>query len=304
MILSIDIGGTAVKMGLVDESGKIHSRHEASVCYDHYTTPILTTVISEARMFLKNNNVTINGIGVSATGQIDVNTGTVIGTNGKIPQYEGSEIKKEMEHVFGVPTFVLNDANAAVLGECFVGRAKGKQHVIMITLGTGVGGGVVVDGKLLGGTLGIAAELGHFTLYQNGVTCSCGKHGCYETYAATTALVRRVYEKTNIKMSGLTIFEGIKSGDKALEQIAEQWIEDVAAGISGLVHIFNPQIVLIGGGVSAQEDLFITPLRKRVLATVMPHFAENLQIEKASLGNDAGMIGAAKYLMQNITKMK
>ena len=89
-----------------------------------------------------------------------------------------------------------------------------------------------------------------------------------------------------------------------MEQIAEQWIEDVAAGISGLVHIFNPQIVLIGGGVSAQEDLFITPLRKRVLATVMPRFAENLQIEKASLGNDAGMIGAAKYLMQNITKMK
>ena len=152
MILSIDIGGTAVKMGLVDESGKIHSRHEASVCYDHYTTPILTTVISEARMFLKNSNVTINGIGVSATGQIDVNTGNVIGTNGKIPQYEGSEIKKEMERVFGVPAFVLNDANAAVLGECFVGRAKGKQHVIMITLGTGVGGGVVVDGKLLGGS--------------------------------------------------------------------------------------------------------------------------------------------------------
>lgn len=300
MILGIDIGGTAVKMGLVDETGKIHSRHEASVCYDHYATPILTTVIDEAKVFLESGDVKIEGIGVSATGQIDTNTGTVIGTNGKIPQYEGSEIKKEMERAFGVPTFVLNDANAAVLGECFAGRARGKQHVVMITLGTGVGGGVVVDGKLLGGTLGIAGELGHFTLYENGIMCTCGKQGCYESYASTTALVHRVFEKTNIEMNGFTIFEHIKSGDKVLTEIVDQWIADIAAGISGLVHIFNPQMVLIGGGISVQEELLIAPLRKCVLATVMPRFAEGLQIERASLGNDAGIIGATKYFIENI----
>jgi len=302
MILGVDIGGTAVKMGLVDEAGKVHARHEASVCYDQYATPVLTTVIGEAQKFLWAFDGQLDAIGVSATGQIDVHTGTVIGTNGKIPQYEGSEIKREMERAFGVPTFVLNDANAAVLGECFMGRARGKEHVVMITLGTGVGGGVVVDGKLVGGARGIAGELGHFTLYQNGVKCSCGKRGCFESYAATTALVRRVHAHTNVQMSGREIFSRMHAGDEEMKRLTDLWIEDVAAGISGLVHIFNPQMVLIGGGVSGQEELLIAPLRERVLATVMPRFAEGLQIESASLGNDAGLIGAAKYAMQSIAQ--
>ena len=302
MILGIDIGGTAVKMGLVDEKGRIHVRHEASVCDDHYETPILTTVIKEAQMFLQNSAAKIEGIGVSATGQIDTATGTVIGTNGKIPQYEGSKIKREMERSFDVPVFVLNDANAAVLGESFAGSAKGMQHVVMITVGTGVGGGVVLDGKLLGGTRGIAGELGHFTLYQDGMQCSCGKYGCYESYASTTALVRRAREATGMEMKGRMIFECVKNGDNTLKNVLELWLDDVASGISSLVHIFNPQIVLIGGGVSSQEELFIAPLRKRVLATVMPQFAKGLRIEKACLGNDAGLMGAAMFFFQNTSK--
>ena len=302
MILGIDIGGTAVKMGLVDEKGRIHVRHEASVCDDHYETPILTTVIKEAQMFLQNSTAKIEGIGVSATGQIDTATGTVIGTNGKIPQYEGSKIKREMERSFDVPVFVLNDANAAVLGESFAGSAKGMQHVVMITVGTGVGGGVVLDGKLLGGTRGIAGELGHFTLYQDGMQCSCGKYGCYESYASTTALVRRAREATGMEMNGRMIFECVKNGDNTLKNVLDLWLDDVASGISSLVHIFNPQIVLIGGGVSSQEELFIAPLRKRVLATVMPQFAKGLRIEKACLGNDAGLMGAAMFFFQNTSK--
>ena len=302
MILGIDIGGTAVKMGLVDEKGRIHVRHEASVCDDHYETPILTTVIKEAQIFLQNSAAKIEGIGVSATGQIDTATGTVIGTNGKIPQYEGSKIKREMERSFDVPVFVLNDANAAVLGESFAGSAKGMQHVVMITVGTGVGGGVVLDGKLLGGTRGIAGELGHFTLYQDGMQCSCGKYGCYESYASTTALVRRAREATGMEMNGRMIFECVKNGDNTLKNVLELWLDDVASGISSLVHIFNPQIVLIGGGVSSQEELFIAPLRKRVLATVMPQFAKGLRIEKACLGNDAGLMGAAMFFFQNTSK--
>ena len=196
MILSIDIGGTAVKMGLVDHEGAIHARHEASVCFDHYQTPILTTVIREAQAFLAREGAQIEGIGVSATGQVDDSAGAVIGTNGKIPNYEGAQIKRDMEAAFGVPVFALNDANAAALGECFAGRAKGVQNVLMVTLGTGVGGGIVLGGRIFGGTRGIAGELGHFTLYQDGPLCPCGKRGCFESYAATTALVRRAKEAT------------------------------------------------------------------------------------------------------------
>ena len=298
MILSIDIGGTAVKMGLVDHEGAIHARHEASVCFDHYQTPILTTVIREAQAFLARESAQIEGIGVSATGQVDDRAGAVIGTNGKIPHYEGAQIKRDMEAAFGVPVFALNDANAAALGECFAGRAKGVQNVLMVTLGTGVGGGIVLGGRIFGGTRGIAGELGHFTLYQDGPRCPCGKRGCFESYAATTALVRRAKEATGeADMNGRIVFSRAADGDQAMLAVLSAWIDDIAAGISGLVHIFNPQMVLIGGGVSAQEALLIAPLRERVLRSVMPRFAEGLQLEAATLGNDAGMIGAARFYL-------
>ena len=298
MILSIDIGGTAVKMGLVDHDGAIHARHEASVCFDHYQTPILTTVIREAQAFLAREGAQIEGIGVSATGQVDDRAGAVIGTNGKIPNYEGAQIKRDMEAVFGVPVFALNDANAAALGECFAGRAKGVSNVLMVTLGTGVGGGIVLGGKIFGGTRGIAGELGHFTLDRNGPLCPCGKRGCYESYAATTALVRRAKEATGEEdMNGRIVFSRAADGDETMLAVLSAWIDDVAEGISGLVHIFNPQMVLIGGGVSAQEALLIAPLRERVMRSVMPRFGECLRLEAATLGNDAGMIGAAKFYL-------
>ena len=172
MILSIDIGGTAVKMGLVDEGGEVHARHEASVCFDGYRTPILTTVMREAEAFLRRENAQVAGIGVSATGQVDDRAGVVIGTNGKIPGYEGSRIKEEMESRFHLPVWVLNDANAAALGECFAGAARGRRHVLMLTLGTGVGGGVVLGGELYGGARGIAGELGD--LFASLVKRHCG----------------------------------------------------------------------------------------------------------------------------------
>ena len=301
MILSIDIGGTAVKMGLVDHEGNIHARHEASVCYDNYHTPILTTVIREAQAFLANEQFVIEGIGVSATGQVDDRIGAVIGTNGKIPHYEGSQIKREMEQTFGVPVFALNDANAAALGECFAGRAKGVENVLMITLGTGVGGGIVLGGKIFGGTRGIAGELGHIPLYADGIPCTCGSRGCYESYAATPALVRLAKEATGEEeMNGRIIFARASEGDEVMLSILNRWIGDIAAGIVGLVHTFNPQMVLIGGGVSTQEELLIKPLREKILSSVMPRFGEGLVVEAATLGNDAGMIGAAKFYLDHM----
>lgn len=301
MILAIDIGGTAVKMCLSDRLGNIHRRHEASVCFDQYQTPILETVLKEAEAFLKREGASIEAVGVSATGQVDDRAGMVIGTNGKIPHYEGSCIKEACEKRFSVPAFVLNDANAAALGECFIGRGKGYEHVLMVTLGTGVGGGIVLNGHLFGGARGIAGELGHFTLYQDGLPCTCGKKGCFENYAATTALVRLAEETTGENaLNGRIIFERAKDGDKEMLQVLDHWIGDIAGGITGLIHIFNPQLVLIGGGVSSQEELLMMPLRKRIKAGIMPRFSECLQVESAILGNDAGMIGAVKFCLDQM----
>ena len=290
MILAIDIGGTSAKMGLMREDGSLLARTEASVCFDGYRTPILDTVVRAAADFLAAEQAKIDGIAVSATGQVDTEIGAVVGTNGKIPNYEGARIKETLEKRFSVPVWALNDANAAALGECFLGAGRGCKDVLMITLGTGVGGGLVLGGRMYGGSRGLAGELGHFTLYQDGVPCACGKRGCYECYASAGALARRAGTE-----NGRVLFEKVRAGDTQARAALDAWLDDVAAGLTGLIHIFNPALVVIGGGVSAQEELLIAPLRKRVLAGVMPRFAENLRIERAALGNDAGMIGALRY---------
>lgn len=304
MILCLDIGGTAVKMGLCDRQGVIHARKEASVCFDQYRTPILETVLREAELFLAEQQCDVEGAGISATGQIDDKRGIVIGTNGRIPHWEGSHLAEEVSARFHVPAFALNDANAAALGESFAGRAKGVENVIMLTLGTGVGGGIILGGKLYSGSLGIAGELGHFTLYADGMTCTCGKKGCFECYASTTALIARAKEKAGSEdLNGKEIFRRAQAGDRAMLSVLDAWIDDIVHGITGLVHIFNPDMVLIGGGVSVQEQLLMHPLRERVKAGVMPRFAEHLSIERATLGNDAGMIGAARWYMERSAQL-
>ena len=296
MILALDIGGTAVKLGLLDREGTIHRKMSADVAFDGYRTPIFTTVVSAARRFLEQEQAQPEGIAVSATGQVETENGIIIGSNGKILNYEGTRLKEGLEDAFGVETWALNDANAAVLGECFTGRARGLRNVVMVTIGTGVGGGVVADGKILGGRRGIAGELGHIPLYGDGLPCACGLRGCYENYASTKALIRRCEEKTGLSgLDGRQIFEKAEAGETAILIVLKEWIRDIAEGIIGLIYIFNPEMVIVGGGVSVQEDLLIRPLREEVLSRTMPRFREDLRLEQAALGNDAGLVGAVRY---------
>ena len=219
MILAVDIGGTSAKLALVDRRGVLGPRCSADTAFDGYRTPMLDTVIRAAQSFLEREGAQVEGIGVSATGQIDTAQGIVIGTNGKIPNYEG------------------------------------------------------------------AAHAG-----------SPGSR--YEDRASASALVRAAERATGeAKLDGRRIFARLASGDPVLRQVADAWLDDVAAGLIGLVHVFNPQMVVLGGGVSAQEALFIEPVRRRVLEGVQPRFAEGLRVEHAALGNDAGLIGAAKFFM-------
>ncbi len=310
--VGIDIGGTQAKIGLVNLKGKVEKTAAYDVAFDGYDTPIMETVKKSLVEFLKENGVAgknIAGIGVSATGQIDVKTGTVIGAAGHIKNWEGCEIKKELKEMFDVPVSVMNDANCAVLAEQWIGKAKGIPDVVMITVGTGVGGGIIADSKILCGVSGSAGELGHFTLRNNGRMCSCGNRGCYEQYASTTVLIKMIrsavrkgeipaglFEDESI--NGKTIFAAYdKNG--AVKNCVNKWIGYVADGLVGLVHIFDPGIVLVGGGVSVQEERFIKPLRELVKSRVMREYGKRLKLEAASLGNDAGMVGAVYYCMSN-----
>lgn len=300
--LGIDIGGTAVKLGLVDETGCIHARAEASVSFDNYQTPILSTVLRTAAGFAAEQGVhnSLAGIGVSATGQIDTRRGVVAGTCGNFPGWVGSAVGPALQAAFGCPVTVANDANCMCLGEVWVGAAKGYSDVIGITIGTGVGGGILTGGRLLEGARGLGGEIGHYRTHAvDGVPCTCGATGCWERYAATTALVRAAQKLDPSLKDGRAIFAAATAGNPAVLALLDGWLEEIAQGLAGLVHIFNPQLILVGGGVSAQQKLLIEPLAAKVRAAVMPAFAEGLTLRAAALQNDAGLVGAVYYFRQN-----
>jgi glucokinase len=309
--LGIDIGGTAAKLGMVDGAGRIIREDSCDVSFDRYDTPILTTVIKKLDEFAAANRINIReleGIGVSATGQIDTGSGTVIGSAGHIKNWEGTRIKEELESRYAVKTTVVNDANCVAIAEHWIGKARGAVNALVITIGTGVGGGIISDSKILLGSKGVAGEIGHFVLDCHGRPCSCGNRGCYEQYASMTALVNTVkqqkqllekYQLDEAEVNGKRIFELASEGAAPILEIVEEWIDFIACGLVGLTHIFAPEIILIGGAVSRQQELFIDKLRRKVLAGVMPVFRSTTRLEAAALGNNAGLVGAVCYCMKH-----
>lgn len=304
--LGVDIGGTAVKLGLVDETGKVLCTGSYSVSFDGYQTPILDTVLASTDLFLAEQKFAareLAAIGVSATGQIDSARGVVVGSAGHIDNWLGARIKEGFETKYHKPTAVLNDANSVALAESWVGAARGKRHVVAVTIGTGVGGGVIVDGQLLSGRIGIAGELGHFMINNDGEPCSCGNRGCLERYASMSALVRQVKAALPIpgveeveqdKIGGKLIFEWMWNGNATVSALVDRWVGCIADGLIGLIHIFNPEIVLLGGGVSREGERFLEMVRAKVLAGAMPRFTDGLEIRATALGNDAGLVGAVR----------
>ena len=308
--LGIDIGGTAVKFGLVNGEGVIVSEiSEYPVKFDNYETPIIETVVKSAKEFMSKNNKAffdINGIGVSATGGINSKLGIVEGSAGHIKNWEGTNIKKRLEAEFGMNTAVLNDANAAALGEMWKGAAKGRENVVVMTIGTGVGGGIIVDSKILLGSKGFAWEIGHIPVNVDGEECSCGNTGCIEHYGSTSALVRNIKNAVisgeiiginEDEIDGRLIFKQVSAGNKVVIKYVDEWINYISAALIGLVHTFNPEMVILGGGVSKQKEFFVDKVRDKVLHSVMDNFAQSLSIEAAELGNNAGIIGAVKFVI-------
>lgn len=298
--LGIDIGGTAVKLGLVDETGTVLDRAERSVSFDGYRTPILDTVRAAAADFTDGRRGQLAGIGVSATGQIDSRKGIVAGTCGSLPGWVGAPIRDRLTEDFGLPVTVANDANCMCLGEVWVGAARGCTDVIGITIGTGIGGGILTGGRLLEGARGLGGEMGHYRTHAlDGVPCTCGARGCWERYASTTALVRAAQAIDPELRDGRAIFAAARAGRCDVLNLLDRWMDEIAQGLAGMVHIFNPQRILVGGGVSAQKELLIEPLEHKVKAAVMPAFAEGLTLQAAALQNDAGLVGAVYYLLHH-----
>ena len=298
--LGVDVGGTYIKLGIVTESGGILKRHKVSVDQTS-RVHVMDTMIVAVREICDDNLAEISGIGVSAPGSIDSVNGKVAINEGNVPNWSGTEVCAILEDAFGLPAAIANDGNCAVLGEIWTGAARGCTDVICITLGTGVGGGIVSGGRLVRGARGFAGEIGHIPIHAGeGEICSCGRRGCFETFASTSALVRKAEKICPEWTSGRHVFEAVYEGNEEAEKLVSGWIDEIAYGITGLIHTFNPEMVLIGGGVSAQEETVVKPLREKVMEMAIPDFIDGLKIETASLENDAGIVGAVKNLIDHL----
>lgn len=304
--LGVDIGGTAVKLGIVDEKGNVLEKTDYDVAFDNYETAIIDTVEKGIAEFAGDRLSELSGIGVSATGQIDTKNGVVIGGCGYIPKWEGSPIKERFEAKFGLTTTVLNDATAVAVGEQWCGAATGIDNVVVMTIGTGVGGGIITDSRVLMGVRGLGGEIGHFTIKYDGIPCTCGNNGCFEKYASMTALANTVkadkallneISLSESEVNGRTIFEHLDN--EKIAKYVDDWMNCISAGLVGLVHIFNPEVIIIGGGISNEDELFIKPLRKKIISHAMPRLGEQLKVKAAKLGNKAGMVGAVAYFISS-----
>lgn len=304
--IGVDLGGTFVKFGAVDESGNILKK-------DKIPTPAgcdygaTVSAIAEAVKGMIADMGAPESVGIGCPGVIDGEHGMVV-TGGNLG-WEDKPLASDLGELLGIPVTLCNDANAAAYGEYACGAGKAYKSIVLITLGTGVGSGIIFGGKLFTGELGAGAELGHEVIRMDGEPCACGRRGCFEAYASASALVRQTKDAMvchpESKMwelcrgnadnaDGRTAFDGMRRGDETAKAVVERYLNYLAEGIANIVNVFRPQAVLIGGGISAEGEALTQPLQKMVDTKILGYgrYAP-VTISAASLGNDAGLVGAA-----------
>lgn len=296
--IGIDIGGTDTKIGLVD----VHNKLLDSVCIptkaERPADEVIRTVAETALSILDKNGIAMEqcvGVGIGVPGTVDRKKGIVRYSNNI--RWEDVPLVKEMSTYLPIPVEIANDADCAALGETIAGAGKECSDVVMITLGTGVGGGVVLDGEIYEGRGIGGSELGHMVIVENGEPCTCGRRGCLEAYASATALKREAKRASKKELIPSEIFALAKQGDPAMKEVVETYIRRLGLGIVNIVNIFRPQLVLLGGGISGQGESLLVPLRRILREECFGGERGDVpEIEEAVLGNNAGIIGAAGLL--------
>jgi glucokinase len=252
-------------------------------------------------------------VGIGSPGLCDSCRGVVVFAGNL--NFANAPVVDEMRKHIAPPVFLSNDANCAALGEALAGAAAGTRHMVMVTLGTGVGSGIIIDGKIYTGVNGAAGEIGHMVLVPEGELCTCGERGCLEAYASATALIRQAqyaamrYPESLLglmvegdlnEITGKTVFLAAERGDAAAERVVAEYIGYLGAGLVSIVNIFRPEVVLVGGGVSHAGDALMAPLQRYVQQhSFGSRYVDAPPVRRAALGNDAGIIGAAMLSAHN-----
>ncbi len=307
--VGIDLGGTNIVAGVVDENYNIISKASTKTNCPRPEKEIADDMARMAVEAVKSAKLTmdqIEWIGVGTPGIANSETGIIEYSNNL--GFKDTPMVKYIQESIDKPVFIENDANAAAYGEFVAGAAKGAKNAVCITLGTGVGGGIIIDGKIYSGSNFAGAEIGHTVIEVDGAQCSCGRKGCFEAYSSATGLIRMTKEaiaehpdsimaqseKEKGKVTARTSFDCMRAGDPYAKAVVDKYIKYLAAGITNTINIFQPDILCIGGGVCNEGDPLLLPMKELVAKEVYTRNSpKNTEIVIAKLGNDAGIIGAA-----------
>lgn len=294
--IGIDLGGTAIKYAIVSSDGEMVYQNSVPTPSDNGAQGVIDTLaasIQEARHWAHEHNIAISGVGIGTPGIVSPDARTVLGGAENLPEWENIALAARLEAICSLPVYVTNDANAMAMGEISFGAARGAENVVFFTVGTGIGGAALIDGKMWRGAGGRGMEIGHITVKADGERCACGGRGCLEHYASTAALVRRYKEISGKEADGREIVDLYHKGDDAAQNVLQEHWSLLGHGVASVINIFSPQLVVIGGGISESGTFYLENLQKAVTLQAMKDCAVDTKIVSARLGNKAGCLGAA-----------
>jgi len=308
--VGIDLGGTNISVGVVNENYEIISKASTKTNCPRPAVEIAADMAKMSLEAIKKAELTVDDIewvGIGTPGIANSESGIIEYSNNL--GFENVPMSEYIRKYINKPVFIENDANAAAYGEFVAGAAKGTTHAVCITLGTGVGGGIIIDKKIYTGFNFAGAEIGHTVLEVDGPPCTCGRKGCFEVFSSATGLIRmtneamdknkaslmwKLYSEKGSKVSARTSFDAMRMGDKVATEVVNKYIKYLASGITNIINTFQPDILCIGGGVCNEGDYLLTPIKELVKNEVYTrNSSKNTEIVIAKLGNDAGIIGAA-----------
>ena len=309
--LGIDVGGTSIKGAIVNEKGKIGEIFSLPIFKNEKQNDAINRLIVSCKEYLKNTKTKIKGIGIGIPGTLNTKDGVVDYTSNL--KWKKLHIVDMFSKEFDCPIKITNDANAAALGEAKFGAGKKYKNIVMITLGTGIGGGVIIDGKLFEGYLGKGTELGHTTLVYNGRKCGCGRRGCFEQYASASALVRYTKEamkedknslmwqisKEEGEVNGKVAFFAAQKGDSSAKAVVKQYVEYLSEGLLNICNVFRPEAIVLSGGIANQGKYLTDKIKAYCEKYEYGYkYSPKTVIKVAELGYVSGIIGAACLLMK------
>lgn len=303
--VGLDLGGTAIKYGICSAKGEILHESQCPTQADQPPEVILNDLLTAAREAIEiaqKKGTPIAAIGMGTPGSVNVETGMLMGNTPNFKLWKNVKIKPWLESRLNLPVWIDNDANMMAFGEARFGAGDGASNVACITLGTGIGGGIVIDNKLFRGSNYAGSELGHMSIRYDGKRCRCGGIGCWEAYASATAMIENynhLKPREEIE-STITIFDRYNAGEAEAIRIIDEEIQIVSIGVANMLNIFNPQVIIIGGGVSEAGDWFVEAIAEKALPLAMASATANVRIVRARLGNKAGLLGAAAFALSRL----